>query len=131
MLTFLQSKWYEITSMPQKGVKVKTILSSTNTKWHDQQRRLINSAFSLTSILKYESWVDDTIELFQHQIKDRYANKDGASGIIDLHKWIAFFTADVISNLTYGKRTGFLERGEDIEGIHEGVRLVFRPWLYV
>ena len=131
IVTFLQSEMYDTFSVPVQGNLSTTLLSSLDERWHDQQRRLINSAFNLSSILKYEPWVDDTIDLFQHQIRTRFANKDGQDGIVNLHTWFAFFAADVISNLTYGQRTGFLQAGVDVEGIQSGIRSIFRPWLYV
>jgi len=125
-----QSEMYQVTASINKGVRTQTLLSSTDGRWHDKERRMVNSAFTLSSILKYEPWVNDSIGVFLRQMSERFVGKDGPQGIIDLHKWDAFFTADVISNLTYGQRTGFMETGVDIQGIHEGVRMVFRPWLY-
>ncbi len=122
---------YDVTLVPTQGRRVPSLLSSTDAKWHDQQRRLISSSFNLSSILKYEPWVTDTILVFMQEIGHRYATKSGEGGLVDLHRWFAFFTADVISNLTYGQRTGFMETGTDISSIHAGVRKIFVPWLYV
>lgn len=122
---------YETTSVPIQGRRVPGLLFTTDTKWHDQQRRLIAPAFNLTNILKYEPWVTDTVRVFLQEMSYRFVDKTGDLGKVDLHKWNAFFTADVVSNLTYGKRTGFMESGTDISNIHAGVRKVFIPWLYV
>ncbi len=122
---------YDVTSIPRGGERVHTLLASTDSKWHDQQRRLISPGFNLSNILKYEPWVTDTIRVFLQQMDNRFVGRRGAEGVVDLHRWNAFFTADVISNLTYGQRTGFMETGIDIDNIHAGVRMVFMPWLYV
>lgn len=122
---------YDVTSVPQQGRRSHTLLSTMDTPWHDQQRRLIEQSFNLTNILKYEPWVTDTIRVFMQAAEARFAGKAGDEGVINLHSWLGFFTADVISNLTYGKRTGFLESGTDVANIHAGIRKVFTPWLYV
>ncbi|KAJ9603325.1 hypothetical protein H2200_012103 [Cladophialophora chaetospira] len=126
-----KSQMYDVTSIPTQGRRTKVLLSTTDSEWHDQQRRLIAPAFNLTNILKYEPWVTDSVRVFLQEMSNRYAGKAGKEGIVDLHRWFAFFTADVISNLTYGQRTGFMESGTDISNIHAGVRLVFIPWLYL
>ena len=122
---------YDVTSIPVQGQRTPTLLSSGDSTWHDQQRRLISSSFNLSNILKYESWVTDSIRVFLQEMGHRYVGKSGEEGVVDLHRWFAFFTADVVSNLTYGQRTGFMETGMDVSNIHASVRLVFIPWLYV
>lgn len=122
---------YDTTSMPVNGVRDPNLLASTNEQWHDQQRKLINSAFSLTQLLRYEPWVDDTIILFLQEMRDRFVDRDGPEGIIQLPVWLGYFAADVISEMTFGEKTGFLEKGEDVQGIISSVRMVFGPWLYV
>ncbi len=117
--------------MPRNGVSFPNLLSATDGRWHDQQRRLINPAFSLTQLLRYEPWVDDTVRLFFQQMRSRFADKDGPEGVIDFSLWLGYFSADVISEMTFGQKTGFLETGKDVQGIIMGVRRVFRPWLYV
>lgn len=123
---------YDTFSVGVKGVQQPNLLSSRDGTWHDQQRRAINPAFNLSSLLKYEPWVDDTIDLLQQQLSKRAVeHQRGSNKTVDLHRWLAFFAADVISNLTYGQRTGFLETGADVEGIQATVRAVFRFWLFV
>src|SRR3954467_14942066 len=121
---------YNTTSMPREGVIVKNLVSATDEKWHDRDWRLINSAFSLTQIIRYEPWVDGTIALFLEKMRCKFAGKEGPDGVINFMQWLGYFSADVISEMTFGERTGFLEAGEDVENIIGGVRRVFAPWLY-
>ena len=122
---------YLATATARKGQVVVQLLSATSAKWHDTQRRAISSAFNLSQLLHYEPWIDDTVLLFVQQMRDRFVDRKGKDGIVDLPRWLGYFAADVISMLTFGQRTGFLDAGEDVRGIIGGVRVIFRPWLYV
>jgi cytochrome P450 len=117
--------------MSIKGHPNISLLSSTDEAWHNAQRRLVHAAFSTTSILKYEPWVDDTIEVLLRELKNRFLDRKKASTVVDLYRWMSYFSADVISNLTFGQRTGYLETGSDIMGIQAGVQKVFSFWLIV
>jgi hypothetical protein len=121
---------YNTTSMPREGVIAKNLLSATDEKWHDRDRRLINSAFSLTQIIRYEPWVDGTIALFLEKMRSRFAGKEGPDGCRQLYAMAWVLLRDVISEMTFGERTGFLEAGVDVENIIGGVRRVFAPWLH-
>jgi hypothetical protein len=90
--------------------------------------RLIDSASSLTQIIRYELWVDSTIALFLERCTVGLSAKRGPEGVVDFMQWLGYCSADVISEMTFSERTGFLEAGED-ENIISGVRRVFAPWL--
>src|SRR2546423_10450041 len=113
--------------MPSEGVIFKNLLSATDEEWHGRDRRLINSAFYLTQIVRYEPWVDGTAALFLERMRSQFAGKEGSDGVVDFMQWLGYFSADVISEMTFGERTGFLEAGEDIENIIGGFRRVFSP----
>ena len=110
---------YGIPAPTSKGVVVKSLFASLDKTWHDNVRRRINSAFSMTALVKYESYVDDTVDVFLKEIDRRFCANLGEEGLIDFPKWLQFYAFDVIGELTYGKRHGFLEKGEDIDGIIE------------
>ena len=116
--------------MPNDGVIVKNLLSATDEKWHDRDQLLINSVFSLTQIIRYEPWVDGTIALFLEEMRSRFTGKEGPEGIVNFMQCLGYFSVDVISEMTFGERTGFLEAREDVENIIGRVRRVFAPWLY-
>ena len=55
--------------------------------------------------------------MFLEQWDRRFAGKRGADGVIKLEDWLLYFSFDVIGELTYGSRHGFLESGYDSQGI--------------
>jgi len=40
---------------------------------------------------------------------------------VDLGMWLQFYTFDVVGELTFGKKFGFLEEGRDVDGIMESI----------
>jgi hypothetical protein len=51
------------------------------------------------------------------QLNQRFANKPGSEGSVDWPRWLQYYAFDVIGELTYSERHGFLEGGKDIDGI--------------
>lgn len=77
----------------------------------------MNNAFALTTLVQYEPFVTDTVELFLEQMDARFAGKTGPDGRIDWPRWLQFYAFDVIGELTYSSKHGFLKSGQDIDGI--------------
>lgn len=112
-----QSDFYPVQQTLAKGVPLKTLFTSTDEAFHAKLRRAVNNAYAMSSLVQFEPLVDSTTLEFLSQLKRRYANKSGHSGIVDFGKWLQFYAFDVICELTYSKRLGFLDLGEDIENI--------------
>jgi hypothetical protein len=68
----------------------------------------------MTTLVQYEPFVDSTTELFLSQTDKLYA-KTGKH--CDFAKWLQFYAFDVIGEMTYSKRHGFVEEDKDIDGI--------------
>lgn len=71
----------------------------------------------MSTIVQYEPLVDSTTTAFLTQLTERYADREDSSGICDFGTWLQFYAFDVIGELTYSKRLGFVDRGEDVDSI--------------
>ncbi|KAI9798293.1 MAG: hypothetical protein M1833_004865 [Piccolia ochrophora] len=111
---FVKSEFYPVQQSVSKGQRLPSLFSTTNEDFHAALRRSVNSAFSMSTLLQYEQFVDSTTEVFLDQIEQRFA-RTGA--ICDLSRWLQYYAFDVIGELTYSKRHGFVDRGEDVDGI--------------
>ena len=112
-----KSDLYFVNAAVSKGKCAHTLFSSTDPTWHKNVRRAMNPFFTRTAVLTYEPFVERTIQAFLTEIDHRFADKGGSQGVIDFHTWLSFFTFDVISDLTYSKRHGFISQAKDIHGI--------------
>ena len=79
----------------------------------------------MSALVQYEPFVNNTIKLFFEQTERLYVNN--AEGC-DCVRWLQFYSFDVIGEVTYSKRHGFLERNEDVDGI---VNYLGNLFLYV
>ena len=64
--------------------------------------------------MSFEPYVDTTISYFFTQLDKLFVQ---TGDICDLGIWLQMFAFDVMGELTFSKRLGFLERAEDIDGI--------------
>lgn len=71
----------------------------------------------MTSLIQFEPLVDSTTAEFLNQLSQRFANRGGDSGVVDFGAWLQYYAFDVICELTYSKRMGFVDRGQDVENI--------------
>lgn len=71
----------------------------------------------MSTLVGFEPFVDSTTLEFLRQIRQRFADKADQSGVCDFGAWLQFYAFDVIGELTYSKRLGFVENGVDVESI--------------
>lgn len=104
---FSKSSWYSSWSNPGSW----SLFSDQNIQRHARGRSLFQSTYSMTALVNYEPFVDECADLFEQRLSEI-----AQSGIaIDMRHWFQCYAFDVISSITYAKRFGFLDRGEDIE----------------
>jgi hypothetical protein len=111
---FIKSEFYPVQMAIAKGRRLPSLFSTTSESFHASLRRCVNSAFSMSTLIQYEPFVDSTTVLFLSQTEKIYAEKGEAC---DFSRWLQFYAFDVIGEMTYSKRHGFLEENKDIDGI--------------
>jgi len=116
MLTSSQSEFYPVQTAIAKGRPIYSLFSTTDEGYHAKYRRCVNSAFSMSSLVNYEPLVDSTTDAFIEQTQKRYLE---TGKTCDFAQWLQFFAFDVIGDLTWSKRLGFVEKNEDVDGIVE------------
>ncbi|VUC25700.1 unnamed protein product [Clonostachys rosea] len=102
---FRKSSWYEGSGNPF-GPRASMFVES-DPHLHATFRRKIAAAYSMTNLVRLESFVDKCTEILGLRL-DEFAK----AGIrIDVSHWMQCYAFDV------GERFGFLDMGEDIQGI--------------
>jgi hypothetical protein len=121
---FTQSEFYPVQQALAKGVPLKTLFTSTDEVFHAKLRRAVSNAYAMSSLVQFEPLVDSAIREFLAQLRNRYAMETGDDQVVDFGEWLQYFAFDVICELTYSKRMGFIESGGDVENIISNLQWV-------
>ncbi|KAK5653322.1 hypothetical protein OQA88_9013 [Cercophora sp. LCS_1] len=122
---FIKSDFYVVQQSTVKGHSLQSLFSTVDNDFHMQFRRCVNSAFAMSALVQYEPFVDNTTKLFLKQTERLYIDDPQKC---DFTRWLQFYAFDVIGEITYSKRHGFIEKNEDIDGI---VAYLTKLFLYV
>ncbi|EXK49856.1 hypothetical protein FOMG_02336 [Fusarium oxysporum f. sp. melonis 26406] len=107
--SFSKSPWY----IPWGNPGDNNLFNERSLAKHAHDRKQYQSTYSMSSLVNYEAFVDDCAEL----LKNRLSELCAANQAIDMHHWFQCYSFDVIGMITYGKRLGFLDKGEDVGNV--------------
>jgi hypothetical protein len=129
-----KSDFYACLQNIVNGKRAASLVAITEETEHARTKRAIAHAYSLTKLVEFEELVDSTINVFLDTLSSRFAS---TGQTCDLGRYLQYLAFDVIGELTFSKRLGFLETGEDVNGIIAAIGANFRyfsvlgqmPWL--
>ncbi|KAH7137812.1 cytochrome P450 [Dactylonectria macrodidyma] len=110
---YTKSAFYPIQSITWKGKVEVNLFGTRDEAYHRQLKKPVANAFSLTSLLSNEAAVDSCTKLLLEKLS-YFA--DGRQ-LFDLGEWIQFYTFDVMGELTFAQKLGFLDNGGDVDGM--------------
>lgn len=112
-----KSAFYPVMGNVARGKVVPTIFSTRDESVHEMMKRPIAQMYAMTNLKTYEPLVESTESFFLSKL-EKLADE---GRILDLGTWLHWFATDVIMEITFGKRLGFLEKEEDVDGILETI----------
>lgn len=74
----LQSDFYAVNDVKVGGMRVSTLFSSRDEKWHAAALRPVRALYSMTQVLELEHLMDNIIDLLCKKLDTRFV-KSGAS----------------------------------------------------
>lgn len=107
---FAKGDWYQGWKHPSPDRW--TMFPDQDIKRHAETRKRFQGLYSMSSLLSYESYVDECTDIFL----DKFTHFAGTGQTIDLAHWFQCYAFDVMGEITYSERFGFLDAGEDIQG---------------
>jgi hypothetical protein len=130
----VKSDFYSCFQNMVNGKRAASLVAMTDESQHAKSKRLIAHAYSLSTLVEYEALVDRTTDVFLQTLEDRFV---GQGKVLDLGRYLQFFAFDVIGELTFSRRLGFIEQGVDVDGIIDAIGANFSyfsvlgqiPWL--
>jgi cytochrome P450 len=132
---FAKSSWYQTWTAPSPHAW--SLFSDQDAKRHAFNRRQYQNMYSMSSLVHYESYVDECADLFCQRLSEMVAT-DRCSRAVDMGHLLQCYAFDVIGLITYSKRIGFLDFGEDVGDVMRnlGDHLAYAsvvgvfPWLH-
>ncbi|PYI08031.1 cytochrome protein [Aspergillus sclerotiicarbonarius CBS 121057] len=115
---FAKSAWYDGWGHPDPSKT--SLFADRNIKKHAEAKKRFSSLYSMTSLIHYEEFVDRCADIFSQRLAE-FAQR-GES--FNLGHWFQCYAFDVIGDITFGQRFGFLDQGQDIEGAINAVEEV-------
>ncbi|KAH6684786.1 cytochrome P450 oxidoreductase [Halenospora varia] len=121
---FRKSSWYLSSSVPGTP---HSIFVDPDIKRHGANRRQISSAYSMSTLVQLEPFIDHCTSILRARLDDFVASKRS----FDLPHWMQCYAFDVIGQITVGERFGFLDCGEDIQRMMQSLEqtLVYAAWV--
>ncbi|KAI9170666.1 Pisatin demethylase [Paramyrothecium foliicola] len=107
---FPKSTWYDTWSSPHQW----NLFGDTNRKRHAINRRQYQSTYSMSSLVNYEAFVDECSDIFLKKLMETTEKEQEP---VDMGHWFQCYAFDVIGLITYSKRLGFLNCGQDVAGV--------------
>lgn len=116
------------------GRRAASLVAVTDEHVHARMKRLVANAYALSTLVEFEPLVDSTTSIFLDVLQERF-NELGQ--VLDLGQYLQFYAFDVMGELTFSKRLGFIEEGVDVNHIMASINANFEyfsvigqmPWL--
>ena len=86
-------------------------------------RRPIANLYSVANLTNFEPLVFSTMQRFFARLDELFTDSGRE---LDFCQWLQFFTFDVMGEVTFSRRLGFLEKGGDVEEVMENNWKYFR-----
>ena len=132
---YTKTAFYPIQSISWKKQPQMNLFSTRSEAEHREQRKKIANAYTLESLLKMESAVDDCGKSFVEKMGG-YADR---SEPVDLGAWLQYYgelkdspyglegpadvsiAFDVVGEMTFETKFGFLDKGGDVDGMMQAI----------
>lgn len=117
---FLKSEFYDAFVSIRRG-----LFNTRDRAEHSRKRKLVSHTFSPKSVLQFEPYMKDCLELFVQQFdklideSDQRDETGAKEAHLDCLPWFNYLAFDIIGDLAFGAPFGMLATGVDLTEIRE------------
>ena len=115
--TFTKTAFYPIQCISWNKKPQPNLFSTRDAAYHKEQKRKVANAFALSSLLDMEPAVDSCTKLLMEKL-DHFAK---SSTPVDLGMWMQYYAFDVVGELCFAEKLGFLDKGGDVDKMIETI----------
>ncbi|KAN0119335.1 cytochrome P450 [Hyaloscypha variabilis] len=112
---FVKAQWYWawMPPIPERA----NLFADMDPQHHASQRRKFASAYTMTSLVEYESSVNECTSI----LAQRFSELAASGQTINFGHWLQYYAFDTISLITFGNRFGFLDKGQDENRLFDAI----------
>ena len=110
---YTKTGFYPIQCVSWKKRPEMNLFSTRDPEEHRIAKRKVGAAYSLPNLLQSEAAIDSCITLFMSRLRELTHNGKP----IDLGAWLQYFAFDVVGEVTFATKLGFLAKGTDVDGM--------------
>ncbi len=113
--------------MKPRGKPIPGIFAAQDEAVHRALKKPVSGSYSMSTLVNFEPYVDTTMRVFCDQLEARFVKNSGdMSSPCDFGQWLQMFAFDVIGEMTFSRRLGFLETGEDVNHVMASIWNMFK-----
>ncbi|KAF2029515.1 cytochrome P450 [Setomelanomma holmii] len=112
--TFVKSDYYSVNDALQDGHIIQNIFSTRSNEYHAKGVKPVQKLYNLQNALQLETLMNDDIRTLCSELESRYMDEANEGKTCDIADWISFFAWDFLGHMTWSKRMGFMEQGQDV-----------------
>ncbi|KAK5054410.1 hypothetical protein LTR84_001300 [Exophiala bonariae] len=109
-----KTKWYSTWDIPGAAPG---LFAEQDKKLHAYLRKRVSGAYSMSAILKFETYVQGCLDLMLVGLK-KHSDKGNT---VNMANWTNALAFDVVGELAYGSKLGHLETETDVMGIRKAI----------
>jgi len=111
----VQSDFYRVLQPMARGNIIQGLFNTQDDNLHRAMKKPIAAMYSMSSMVEFEPYIDTTIEFFLKRLEE--VQKKDSRNSCDLGAWLQWYAFDVMGEVTFSKRLGFLDEAKDVDGI--------------
>lgn len=116
--SYVKSGFYPALQPHARGAAMPGLFNTQDENLHRVLKKPIASIYSMSNLVSFEPYVDTTMSVFFKELDTRFAE---TGEVCDLGVWLQRFAFDVIGEITFSRRLGFLEGAQDVDGIMQSI----------
>lgn len=110
---YTKTAFFPIQCISWKKRPEMNLFSERKPEEHRIAKRKVGAAYAMPNVLQSEAAIGSCVELFMNRLRELTA--DGRP--IDLGAWLQYFAFDVVGEVSFASKLGFLEQGKDVDGM--------------
>ncbi|KAL4777218.1 cytochrome P450 [Aspergillus nidulans var. acristatus] len=111
---YQKSEFYDALMPYVRGKSIPDVFATRDEHIHRTMKQPIAAIYSMSNLVSFEPYVNSTIEYFFSRLDTLFVQ---TGKVCNFGLWLHLFASDVMGEITFSRRLGFLETGGDMENV--------------